>query len=718
MSSIGRVIPLGRLTPERNVLRKLLIIIGVTAYPMWFHSPVLFSKSTSHVGLVGNDINLSIREAQALSRMKWPWSTSTFFNYPKSGNFWRIEHLTDIPQKAFYWLCTRLLEPTPTVNIYHLIGPLLTGCLAYILCRRLGLPATLAVISALICQSLPAIHQLTLTGVAANQNAIFPLLAIVVLNLEKPLNVNRDLRTAALLLFGAFATSVYQANYTAVVLLIWLLYRRRDFYQVALQNRERLLKLWFPSILIMISVLGILAWKLLGLTVSESGQPYGIYSISEVSKDPYTLRGFVHPDPFHVLFPSGFSEPEGYSQQYTGIIICSIAALSLIPAVFRNLPVRLRFVTISALVLIWMSLGSISIGGATLPAARNVLRFVMIGNRRFAIAGFIAQVLIVVVFVFLVHQFASRIPRRRFGYFLMMVIVLLAVVDLNPLSRRNFYTYGDRFDEIRSVLDSDSDSGIYVAPGTIRDVDLYVLNAPVYKDYSAVIASAVQGSDVLADHLLDHSTQFVLALVDDDGRAYFQGYIQNAVRGKYFLPTGRFEKVADDVSLENRTDDGTIERRWVIRLLKVVGPAALSSNDYVLAQYVSTPILEVVNPDLERSTLNEEWSTAPEISLTFEALPSEIVYEIPPPITFVASFIAPLGSTAPLEIVLSSAVEAQKVTVGPLPVKVKIRARMYERLTISTNSPCVFGSDPRLGVLLGRQICFGISEFAVLQSIS
>lgn len=692
---------------------KLLFVV----YPLWFMWPVLSVTSTDHLGVVGNDINLTIENVQELKRMFLPWSPTFFRTFPDQASFWRVEHLVDVPQKSYFWIMTRLFEPTFVVNTYQLIGMFLVGLVAYLLCRKLEINRSVSLVAGICAQALPSVRQMMLTGVAANQNVVFPIVMILALSRDSHL---RPLGTRVLRVFavlgGAFITSAYMFNYCLLIAVAYLLYNFPSIVQwfrgISTRLRGR--------ILIASSMIGTVvifcAEKLRQQTLSENGRPYGVYSLEDVFKDVYTLRGFITPDKFHLLSPSSYWEVEGYSQQYGGAIFSGLALLSVGLLIKLRHRRQISFIIFITVLMITLSLGRFQIGDVTIPAAREYLRYVMVGNRRYAIAGMIAQVLIVVLAAYVLNSVVQRLKYHKLAIWIAIMVLLVGMFDINPGSRRFVYAYADQYSEIRNKLNSVADSAIYISPLTERDKNFYVFDYPIYRRDVEVFANASIGAQNLANFLNSKGVKFVLALVNDGGDSYITGYIQNSVRFTTVLPPSIFVPVARDLTLQSTSDEGVVEREWTVRLVQIQAINEDSPVDFPqLAQFVSQPILEVARPDIDRRFVQVDWATAPEVVILSEALPSEVTYAEPPEIEFVVTVIPPPGMTSPINLTIESPRETISLGLEAEPVTVRVRSRLYEQVVFKTDSVCSPATDPSLGVLVGRPICYGISNFAVLQ---
>ena len=695
-----------------------MVVCCQFVYPIWFGSPALKFDGVRHFGVVQNDISLSIAEVQAVSRMRFPWSSSNFYSFPESHFLWGLESLSTSTVLGYQWLVSRIFQPTFVVNSYALLGIVLTGILTFILCRRLGISVPLSCSAGILSQLLPIQRQMLLSGAAATWNMVFPLLLSIVLSSN---NIKRSTASKAawglLAVLASFLNSIYGGYFCLTILFIWIAIHKRSFIsQVrSLTCFQRRSALFICVVMIFASYLFIQA--LLRQTTNEYGTQYGSYSTSEVLKDSYSILGYVRPDFFHLLFPSSNWEPEGYSQQYGGLLIF-LLGLSGLFACLRARREHLGpfLIAISTLTFIVFSLGRIHIGSVEIPSLREFLRLVMIGNRRFAIAGVIAQGFLVVLAFYFLESLRSRIRGIWILKLLMIVFVLVSVVDLNPLSRRFFNDYAEQYSSIRVALNASPDSAIYVSPGTEREKNYYVLDYPTFRNNVLAFAHAAQGPEQLAAFLKYNRVDYLLALVNENGNSYIRGYIQNSVRFTTILPPEFFTPVAPDVLLKNTADDRTVERERKVRLVKVTSPGVLPSATNVrLAQFVSQPIMEVAEPDVDRSDVTTEWSTNREIELRTEALPSEVNYKEPPFVDVVLSLVAPPNTTDPLDVSVRSSFGVTTVTINQDPVTVRVKSRLYESILVSTDSECRSTSAPVLGVLNGRGICFGVTDFAILQ---
>ena len=96
-------------------------------------------------------------------------------------------------------------------------------------------------------------------------------------------------------------------------------------------------------------------------------------------------------------------------------------------------------------------------------------------------------------------------------------------------------------------------------------------------------------------------------------------------------------------------------------------------------------------------------------------MPSEVIYENPPKIEFELTLLAPPDANSPHSIIVESSLGKSTVSIGRDPVVVRISSKLYEDVRLTSESDCSISDNPDLGALNGRPICFGISEFVVLQ---
>ena len=688
----------------------------LTAYPLAI-STKLFGKSFGvHFAAIENDNALYMRHVQGLSRLPWPWSTSNFESFPAFSHLWRIESIPSAYTELLVWFGSRILGPTIAFNFYAILGIATAGIATYFTCRGLSVKKWIACISAVLVQSLPVFRQMLLTGMAASWNATFPLATLGVL-LHGSTRSWPHLKTfcyGSAVVVLAFFQNTVTFYYSFIIFVLWICTNFNEIFISFRKLQRRSQRLIIICSLLAILTIVVLLSNLLRLTTNEYGVPYSVYGVDEVLKDPYTIKGFITPDPFHLLFPMGRWEPEGYSQQYGGLVLLVLCICSFTFLRTRNRPINLLiFVSV---VFFLMSLGRFSIGNTTIPSVREFLRFAMIGNRRFAIAGMLFQCFVVIFASLALDAFSRRGRRVVLRNSMVSLMAIVALLDLNPSSRLYVNTYAQKYAGVRTALNKSENNGLYIAAGTERPKNHFVFDSPIFSDEFGVLSNAALGSTGLFDFLTNQGVGFILAPLDNLGNPFMPGFIQNSIRMNLPLPKPLFSRAAPAVTLETSGDDGGSENKWDVQLLKLT-PAEFHGRvkKQKLAQFVSSPILEVPYSDMDRRNVTTEWAMSPEMNFVFEPLDTSFERTGKEEIEFHMELVPPPSKNASVRIVVTSQEGSVPLLLDSTGKKIVVKSNLISSVHIKTLDPCPVAEDASAGNLIGRPICFGLKEFAVLE---
>lgn len=694
-------------------------------YPYWYMHSVLLFNTQKRFGNSASDMNLTIRELQFLKHMPFPWSWNYRDNFPNGIQFFRIEHIVDSQFKTYSWLFTRIFEPTFVANFYIFLGMVATGLIAYLLTHEFIDNKSFAVAAGLLAQSLPWIRQNALFGVAGTWYPVAPLVVVLLLlRFQKTPNVRRFIYIALGLLYAAL-TSAYAFFFSLFISTVWIIFNLRQILVYFKNLRLTLKILSSATILILLTAAFAVFQYLLQFTKSETGSPFTAYTIPEVMTNIVTFRGFITPDKFHYLFPSKYWEIEGDYQNYVGIVVTMLFLSGIISAIKIKLLPYEWFLYVTAFFLVVITLGNLEFGFFEISSPRVYLRHLMPGIRQFSRASLIAEVIIVVVAVLGLYRISRLIKQRTARVLMVSVLLLASFLDLNPTSRRFVWSYAERFEEIRQVLDQSPKSGIFLATPieSIYRLDKGgrswdYIDAPIFTDYFSVFPHAARGEADFASFLTSMNVDFVLARIDDAGLPFFTGFTQDAARFTTSLNSPRFVQAADDVTLESRDDEGNLVVAWKVRLLKV---KALTSDKHcrdcnTLAQFTSVPPLEVKYPETDRYLNDIDWAMGNEQLFSFEELltssdSGKVKHSrVRANFEFIPS---PNPLSAPITLQITSRSINQTVSVENNGTSVSFEMAINETLSIKMIDACQSpsASDDTWGSLANRPICFGIRSF-------
>lgn len=153
-----------RLTRFHRVARWTGLLSSLCVVPITLMWQVLIVSPNSHLANPGplptastvTDLDGAARLVYLLSDMPTPWSETHLISSPSGASIWRIQSLTQSVQIVSMWLLSQVFQPMFVVNLFVLMGWILTGVVVFLLARELGLSTTAAVIASLLVQTMPS----------------------------------------------------------------------------------------------------------------------------------------------------------------------------------------------------------------------------------------------------------------------------------------------------------------------------------------------------------------------------------------------------------------------------------------------------------------------------------------------------------------------------------------------------------------------------------
>jgi hypothetical protein len=153
-----------RLTRFHRVARWTGLLSSLCVVPITLMWQVLIVSPNSHLANPGplptastvTDLDGAARLVYLLSDMPTPWSETHLISSPSGASIWRVQSLTQSVQIVSMWLLSQVFQPMFVVNLFVLMGWILTGVVVFLLARELGLSTTAAVIASLLVQTLPS----------------------------------------------------------------------------------------------------------------------------------------------------------------------------------------------------------------------------------------------------------------------------------------------------------------------------------------------------------------------------------------------------------------------------------------------------------------------------------------------------------------------------------------------------------------------------------
>lgn len=677
--------------------------------------------STSAAGQFGtsnSDINLSIRSAQIINSMKYPWSKETFSSFPESKWFYRVESITDSIWIGWTWVTTRFIDPVTSVNIYSVLGFVVTGGLVFLILRQIGISRNFALFAGVLTEMLPWLRQNALFTASGTYYAVAPLaLILFLLRNDNLIFTYRGFLKLISIFFIFSIFSAYSFFFSLYVLIIWLLFSWRMVYQQwGLQpNRSKAIIISLFSFLVFGAVFSI--GFLLSQTNSEFGKPFGIYDVATVNANVNSLLGYLRPDAFHLVWPSSVWFDDGDDQNYGGIIVSTFAVFSLVLYFMNKLTLDLYRLIAVWIGLIILGLGRITILGFEIPSLRELARFVMPGIRAFSRVGMIVEIISIILFAVVVSYLYEQVKATSLKKVFVISIAVIAVLDFNPVSRRFFYNERDLFADIRSSIQSTNNGGLYVSRTSLDLVDYF--GAPTFTDIYSMYPLAARGSSALSGFLVEIGVHSLIVDVDNLKRPYLDLYVQDSSNFRLFLDENIFKNSSDDVTLKRYNDDGSVSKSWTIRLVTIdankAGHACM--NCFSLAELRFDPPLEVSEPQLSRTVVQNrrQWSLHKTIEMNSEfILESRYSDKADSRFVFHLQLLDSYGNVYQNKVYIKN----EGLVYNLLPDDlgwIHIIDDSPENVVMSFDDDCVVATGGTWGQLEGKNICFGIGDFWVEQ---
>jgi hypothetical protein len=710
--------------PRSSWFLPLLFVI----YPLLYMGRTLSLNTSLRLGHQPSDYNLVIGQVQLWKTLKWPWSESSFHSFPELRSTWRVEDLVGLQFRTYAWISSKFFEAGFIVNFYTFAGIIATGLCIYFLIREFSTNKQVAVLGGLLGQMLPWLRQNILFNHAGSWYTVGPLLVVLLIVRFRK---NPTLRGATKI-FGSLifclTLSVY-AFFFSIFILLFVIFSdlpRIYIWSRRFHRRIKIIVVLSGTLFIFVAVISIK--YLLRYTRNEIGSPLGVYNTQVILQNRNTLRGFVSPDHFHLLFPRRDTyRIDGDDQNYAGMLIVLAAIFSWIQIWRYKSFGYYKVLVVSTIGFLLLSLGRYHVGPLTIPSLREYTRFFMPGIRQFVRTGLIVEHLLIVFAMIFLSRVLIRFNRKYLQALVFCTAGLLLIADLNPNSRRVFWDYSDRFEEVRKVLKENPKQGLFVPNGvaTFPTVGLQGLgdlfNAPLTTDFLGIYPYAAEGSEALAQFLAKRDVGYVFARLErNTGRPYMTGFIQDAARFTTYFDESYFSPISQVVLMENRDDTGKVLERWAGRLLRVnaIPDELLQANKRLLAQFVSSPSLEVREPNQSRFLNEVDWSVAKKIDLSPETLQEPTTSDAEKVFfRFHLQLVSPSESSTAgaLSILVNVGSDVNRYDVFDNSEMIQIDVPKGQTASIESLTNCVFTSSEKdyWGLLASREVCFGIAEYWV-----
>jgi hypothetical protein len=668
-----------------------------------------------------SDLNLFVEQFRALGSANYFFSLSSeVFDSWRSLDLLRVESIQSLVQYFFGWLTTPLLGSSGALNLYLFVGITSSGLVTFILMKKLGAVTPIAVLSGLTIESLPWLRQNILFGTACVFLSV-PI-ALTLILIQTPMNSlsPRDIfRIGSYFVFTALFYS-YWFFFGQFIFIVWLFASqnqvRRSFLRLDRKNRVLVVLVIGAALSLYVYVLRVL----LEQTISEFGTPFGVYPVDQVLTNINTFRGLITPDAFHLKWPASTWTETGDDQNYMGIFIAAFAALRLVRLVKTKDLKNERRIAVVALACFALAMGRFRIFDIEIPSLREYMRYVMPGIRQFSRLGLIAQALFVVLAWREIEEqlraFSGRLPKN----IALAAIALLVFVDLNPASRRFVYEPPLIYQEVNDVLRNQQDPLLLVSQNSEPAGGFF--ESSIVRNRIDLYSSLSDGLAGFSSELVSRGVTHILANVDENDQSFITAFVQDSIRFNLRLPPTMYEKVGEDVRVRERDYyGGPVVRDHLVRLVRVKESSAIAkcSDCPKLAQFVSTPRLEVVDPTTSRALNLIDWSLSNQVTFRAESLPGHESGSLDLRFFMRLQLVAgpSLTGVAP-SLRIREAKGSRVIRLETSPMWVDLEFDHESGATISYEAECAIAKSEngRWGSLEGRNICFGIADFVVYSS--
>jgi hypothetical protein len=168
------------------------------------------------------DTSGTVFGAQALQRMKFPWSQNLMINPPDGISTATLANLVQSVRLISLWILVKFLDPIQSVSIMILVGWILTGIAAFSLARYMKASTFGAFAAGLICESLPWMREKVMTHVAY----VYMCIPLFLMLLGLKFLENRELKyflQYLWVLVASFFFDLYWFSFSVILTLFFLL---------------------------------------------------------------------------------------------------------------------------------------------------------------------------------------------------------------------------------------------------------------------------------------------------------------------------------------------------------------------------------------------------------------------------------------------------------------------------------------------------------------
>lgn len=493
--------------------KRLLVVVAMAFFPTVYMWPVLNLNTRSHLQspradtAMLTDLDGAIWLARAIRSMPWLWSHSMVTAVPSGESIWRWQALTQALQVTSLWMLTRVFEPALSVNLFVLLGWIVTGIGGYVLARTLGAAMVPSLGAGLLCQMLPSMPTM-----AANYTSyVFIGAPLLVLAAAIVATTEPTWRRVAVVVVGLAITAMFDPY--------WFFFSMAMVLVAGAVNARALLS-WFCQRRLVARVVLLVG---LAVPVVLVGLVVAVDRLAPTGSRPLEIAsaGFVD---------AGLRRPTDWfrwSYEGVGLVIPVIAVAYTIHALRRNRDRRLvALVAVGATMVALSTRTRFGLGFTEIGSLAEYARFAMPGVRFFQRAALIADAVMCVLASLALREVGRRpssvVQQRLVG----AAGFGLLIASLAVWNGRAVFEPPPTYSAVRQMLSETADSVVATLPADRVGrawFELSLLDVPTVNSIGSagpgrtVEMAADQGAGALAAHLKSLGTTHLFVVDGDDG---------------------------------------------------------------------------------------------------------------------------------------------------------------------------------------------------------
>ena len=681
-------------------------------YPAIYMAPVLIPSTRTRLGQGRTDMNGTVLFAQHLKNMRFPWSQNSWMGYPEESNFWLLSRVVQSIHWFIFYFFTRFFSAFYSVNLSILLGWTLTGLLAFLLAREVGITKFSSIWVGVITQSLPWLREKVEDHLSYVYVAVPLLIIICVIKFVKFPSSKTGFLLASSLSF-AFVFDLYWFFFgfyiaTACLLFIFL----NKFFVLAFSRQVVLVTVIAALVASAIQTADWLLALVNKPNANFASRTLGVPDHGFVFRYSGSPADYINRNPLRPFFTTSFDPSFGSDNIfYVGVSIIVLSIFGF-KRLFKTQSLRVGSVLCITLILTFLlSVRSINFGPISIPAINQYFKFVMPGTRVFVRSGLITEAILVVIAGLGVEHLLLRFKSSSFKAVCATLLTLVVLFDLQPFAKRSLYDDGEFFREQSSIMSSsDNHAFLNAHPEFFRTSEF--LNQPTFNTLSnlwkvRLFPHAAKGSSEMAKYLDGLGIGFVIAPVNSDGFTQISGWIQDSTFFTTVLNESDFIPIGDDFTT---SDSGDISLRLLQVNSRSFNPDH-SCADCTLALGDISPQLLFDGTDPGYQQQIALWANEPKLSIYPREIDSVLAKKFRIRITFISAG----GSAATPQRVRFRV--GDKNGEFDLSLNAGVTKDFWvpkgESLLLDSMSPCFVPSEQIEGNTDGRRFCWGFSSMLI-----